>query len=262
MKAALWRATEWLANRPGYLMLVSSDARVRREAPQRFEGAWWQVLVLSALWGLVQAWLWAGVWVAVGDYTGLPLAPAAAVVVLTFLWLFRRATRATGQLVCGDEDWPLGVAVIVAVWTLLLLGLQGLRPDWPMEGYPHWLKWTRPQAVFRPLLLAPAWGGWAMMATCLFCRRTFTTKPVASAFATGCGPLRTALVLAGLLTLTVWYFDYRSPAQAWIAVVTIVAATAAGLALSRGGKRLTRRRLLATNLIAQTAFYVMCLANR
>lgn len=261
MKKAFTVLVNWLVNQPGWLMLIADNTRLQSAPPERLGGAWWQVLALSAAWGVGQAGLWALAWKAPQGRAALPIMPVAAVLAVTFLWTYRRAAAALVDAVVGEPDRPLGMAVIVAMWALILLALRGWNEQWSAAN-PWWLMWLRPHGVLRPLLLAPLWGAWAMMATCLFCRRTYTTQPAVLAFADRCGPLATAAVMGGVLALSIWYFNYLPWIQVTISGVTIVAAVIAGLVFSRRGRRLTRDVLLATNLLTQTAFLLAYIANR
>jgi len=250
-----------LTSIPGPLVLIASDARVRQAPIERVTGAWWQVLALSVAWGIAQAWLWGASWKTLGEYSGMLLMPTAVGIIVTFGGFYRQATVATADLLFGRSQRGLAISILVMVWGLIFLTLHGLGEDWPV-GYPDWIRWTRPMAVFRPLVLAPVWGAWAMMAACLFHRRTYTTQPIAAAFAQGCGVLRTALVLALVTAGSLWYFDFLGPLQAVVPIASAVAAVVGGLGLSRRGRRLTRSTLLATNLLTQTVFYVAVLACR
>ena len=247
--------------RPGYLMLVASDADLAACEPRDLSGVCWQVWALSAAWGIAQAWLWALAWRVFGDYSGLPLMPVALIVALTFSWIYRRAAISLADSMVGRQERHLAITVLVAAWVLILLGLQGWHPDWAVS-YPSWIRWARPMAVFRPLILAPLWGAWGMMITCLFSRPSFTMQPAVSAYAGRCGPIFVAAAMAVNLGLSLWYFNYLPWSQAAIPCATAVVALISGLALSRGGRRLTRKVLLANNLVAQLAFLTAYVAVR
>ena len=251
----------WFTTRSGYLMLVANDARISERSAASFAGAWWQVLVLSVLWGIGQVYLWAVAWRTFNDFSGLPLMPVAVVVGVMFLWVYRGASSSLAERLVGRRDRALAQTVLVVIWALVLLGLAGWNRDWPIN-YPVWIRWARPIAVFRPLILAPVWGAWGMMVTCLFARQSFTMRPPVAAYAAKCGPLTTAAVMGAALAMSLWYFDYLSWLQVAIPASAAVAAVVGGLILSGGGRRLTRGALLATNLITQLAFLAAYVAIR
>ena len=259
--APLKRISRWAASRPGYLMLVAGAADVAARTGRELAGVCWQVWALSALWGIGQAWLWALAWRVFGDYSGLPLLPTALITALTFTWIYRRAAMSLAESALGRQERHLVVTALVVVWVLILLGLQGWHPDWPVS-YPLWIRWARPMAVFRPLILAPLWGAWGMMITCLFSRPSFTMQPAVAAYAKRCGPVPVAAAMAVNLAMSLWYFNYLPWVQAAIPCATAVVALVSGLALSRGGRRLTRRVLLANNLVSQLAFLLAYVAVR
>ena len=85
---------------------------------------------------------------------------------------------------------------------------------------------------------------------------------LAAAFARGCGPISAAAVMGLLLGLTVTYFNFLPWEQVGISGAIIVSAIAAGLLCCRLDGGLTRRALLAANILTQIATLLACLAGR
>jgi len=210
------------------------DARLRAEPAERFGRLWLGLLLLSLAWGGVSAGLYTAAWVIFGDYFGVPLMPVAAVVGGMGLWLYRRSFSALGDTLAEEKS---GAALVSAVVTVLLalslLGLRGWKSDYP-ASLPAVLTWLRPRPLYRPLLLGPLWGAWAMLiGSQVFSRGGSSfASPAVEALKSGCGPLKSSIVLAILLAWTT----------------------------RRGG--LDRQALLAVNLLTQIVFLMAYLANR
>lgn len=252
----------WLRRRPGYMLLTADDAALAEELPGRFGRAWLSVMVVSLLWGCCSVVLWSWTWGLFGDFSGIPLMPVAVVLVVGLVWLYARSLLALAESLAGrDEPRSAAVAVLVAAWALMLLGIKGWNPDFP-HYLPPLLQWTRPRTMFRALLLAPIWGGWAMLLAGQFCRPSARTEPAVAAFARGCGVTTAVAVLAVLLATTVTYFNNLPWTQLGISATAVVAAAAGGVLLCRRWGGLCRSSLLAVNLLTQIAFLLAYLAHR
>jgi hypothetical protein len=253
----------WSLRRPAWMLLTAARRRLAAENPRRFAQAWAGVMALSLAAGLVSVGLWQGAWALCGEPGNLPLMPAAAVTAAALLGPYRRAAAALVALLAGRErsGRPVVAAVVVAAWVLLLLGLKGWQPDWPTH-LPAALQWLRPRPLFRALLLAPVWGGWAMLIVPQFCRPDDRTEPAVAAFARGCGPFVAAVCMGAAAAATVLYFNYLPWRHLSISVVAVAAAIGGGALLVRAAGGLCRRALLAANVLTQMAFYAAYLANR
>lgn len=255
----IWR---WLVARPCYQLVTLSDEKLRAESPQRFSRAWLGLVAGSLGWGVASAWLWAGVWKLFNDPSDLMIMPAV-VTAGVIVWLFRQGAVALIEIPFGREGTirALGATGLVMLVIMVLLRLQA---DWYASEYPlrAYIAWVRPGGkVYRVLVLMPLWGAWSMLAVCQFCRPTRRTEPAVAAFARGCGPLATAGCMAVGLAMTIGYVGYLGlGAQLAIPAVTIAAAIISGLVMCRATGALTRRGLLAGNLLTQIVFVLAFLA--
>jgi len=260
----LGRAWRWLTGRPAYLFMTATDARLRAEPAERFGRLWLGLLLLSLAWGGVSAGLYTAAWVIFGDYFGVPLMPVAAVVGGMGLWLYRRSFSALGDTLAEEKS---GAALVSAVVTVLLalslLGLRGWKSDYP-ASLPAVLTWLRPRPLYRPLLLGPLWGAWAMLiGSQVFSRGGSSfASPAVEALKSGCGPLKSSIVLAILLAWTTYYFNYLPWTQLSISAAAVGGALLSGWALARRRGGLDRQALLAVNLLTQIVFLMAYLANR
>jgi hypothetical protein len=117
------------------------------------------------------------------------------------------------------------------------------------------LAWLRPdKELFRVLLLMPLWGAWSMLITVQWCHAGDGTEPAVAAFARGCRPMAMAGALAAILILTIQYFTFLPWTHLAVAGASIVAAALAGPVMCRATRGLTRRALLAANLLTQLVF--------
>ncbi len=158
-------------------------------------------------------------------------------------------------------DRPLVLSVLTVSITTMFFCLAGhARGDFDLRPS---LEWLRPyDCQFRLLLLAPLWGGWAMIIAPKFCRPIdAAADPAAAAFAAGCGPLSAVLLMLVPLGGDAFYLQYLY-GWWWMAIsaVTIVAAPAAARLLSRR-RGCTRSTLLAANLLTQIVFLLAYLVG-
>jgi len=253
----------WLARRPSYMLLTACDERLSAEPAARFAHAWAELLVLSICWGLVSVGIWSAAWGLFGRPFGLIL-PAAMVAGVFVLWPFRRASGALVETVSPAETAAraTGAAVLVVLLTLALMSLQPY--DYRRDAQlPDWIAWFRPWIkLYRVLLLMPLWGAWAMLITPQFSRPKATTEPAVASFARGCGPLAAAAVMALLLAATITYFNFLPWEQVGISAAAVTAAIAGGALCCRASGGLSRRALLAANVLTQLVFLLAYLAGR
>jgi len=259
MHQLLIRLYHWLTDRPSYMLLTASEERLAGAAPERFAHAWIGLMGLSLAWGVAMASLYAGSWGVFSDVTRIHLMPVALVVLATVVWMYRRAVADLASMVTGTRGEgaaPAGAGVTILL-ALAMLGLDGGKPDY--SDSLHWMLHWIPSTMFRPLILAPLWGAWAMLITVQFCRPTERTEPAIAALTRGCGPLTAALCMLAPAAATVWsfrLFDYA----AIIPVATVVAAIAGGWVFCRLQGAPTRRGLLATNMLTQLVLILAYLA--
>jgi len=266
MFARIWRAAAggggWLARRPGLMFLTAGDERLSSEPPGRFVYAWAELMLVSLAWGLANVGLWAAAWKLFGEPLGRAM-PAAVVAAVMLVWPFRRAAAAAVKIVAGADSTARaivsGVLVVVLSIGLLSLRTDYYRPDAPL---PPWIAWFRPWVkLYRVLILMPLWGGWAMVVIPQFRRLGAGADRVLAGFVGGCTPLAAAAVMGLLLGVTITYFNFLPWEQLTISAVTIITALAGGALLCRRAGGLSRKALLAANIITQLAFLLACLAT-
>jgi len=258
----LGRAWTWLTHRPAYLFMTASDERLTAEPAERFGRLWLGLMVLSVAWGLILAGLYTAAWVVFGDYFGIPLMPVAAVVAAMGLWLYRRSFTALGQILAKDPQAAALVSALAAILLALgMLGLRGWKPDYA-QSLPPALMWLRPRPLYRPLLLGPLWGAWAMLISSQLFKTRLESSVAVEALKSGCGPLKTSVLLAILLAWTVYYFNYLPWTQLSISAAAVAGALLGGWALVRRRGGVDRQALLAANLLTQIVFLMAYLANR
>ena len=266
------RPTRWLlplrmalSFRAALLLLTGGDDRLGAISPRRFGRAWATFMALSLGWGIVAAWLWHAAWAVFGDHSGVYLMHTAVILSVMALWLYRRGLLALGRAAGGNDAGAAGMAAAV-ILVVLALAMSGLRraqdPDF-VGALPDAWRWICPTVAQRVLILAPIWGGWAMLVTCQFCKPVERTERQVKSFARGCDPLAAAVCMGVALAATLLYFHFLD--WAWrltIAGVTVFAAICGGVVLVRREGGLRRSALLAVNVLTQIAFVLAFLASR
>jgi hypothetical protein len=261
---AIRSALGWVLRRPSYMILTAGEAELASEPPRRFRNCWLGLMVLSAAWGVFQAGLWsaASSLFEGSGRAGIPLMPAAAVVAAMALGLYRQPLLSLADVLAGRRRRARGLAcaAVLVLLAMAFLDLQGRRYDW--GSLPSGWQWLRPPGVYRPLVLAPVWGAWAMLIVGQFSRPTRQTEPAVAAMVRGCGPVAAALCMAPPLAGSLYYFNYLSWWQPSVSAAAVLAAIVGGVVLCRLSGALTRRALLAGNLLTQIVFFLAYLANR
>ncbi|MDP6634878.1 MAG: hypothetical protein QGG42_08280 [Phycisphaerae bacterium] len=252
---------KWLADRPSYMLLTACDERLEAQKPARFRYAWIGLMGLAVLAGLALIGVWSVVWRICNDWDRLSR-PAAVTAVVMLVWPMRRALVSIGpSLRFRDRANQMAVAAaaaaLVGVGFMSLVDRYPYATDYPMPGF---IGWIRPQlSIFRVLLLMPVWGAWSMLISVQFLRPNEVTDPITRRFARGCGPLAAAACMAPPLIGTIVYFHYMvPPGQIVITGGTVFTAIVSGPILCRIGGGITRRALLAGNMITQIFFLMLC----
>jgi hypothetical protein len=266
----------WIARSGGYLLLAGREDALA--AAPRMGRAWLSLMGVSLLWGVLAAWLWSSAWTVFGDYSGMHLMHTAVLLSVSALWLYRRGLVAVSEcLGSASRSESLVTVVVVTVWTLMLVGLRrshdldvvvwpggwlaGLSETWRHALAGLW-RGLFPMVVQRVLILAPLWGAWGMLAACQFCHaRERTSEPVA-ALARGVSAPALALAMTLPLGMTLLWLYFLGWWRLMVPGVTIVFAIAAGRVLCAREGGLTRRVLLAVNVLTQLVFLAAYLANR
>jgi hypothetical protein len=228
--------------------------------------------------GLVIGMLWVGVFRAVWrlygeEVTSLRLVPAGAVLVvdvlLTGYCLFTGLTATihalTGRRHAREPESeevasPSLPAITVLFLTIIieLVLLSALRTGawwWPGDWRRH-LNFAYPRLIYRPLLLAPLWGRWAILLAASVGRTASRCHPSAVGLSRAVSP---SMVLGFFLVPLVFTAVYCSRSGNVI-IGTIIALTVLGLTfvssvvMARRGGGQTRRSMLAAGKIAELIF--------
>lgn len=225
--------------------------------PGQFAWCWVGLWAYSVFWGVALALTWNVAHELFGEMSGVKIMPALVSCLLITLLPFREATISLATVLARRRP-PVRALIISGIMVTLALGMICARPIWhtnssvPMNWlWPHYLA-----EEARPLLLMPIWGCWAMLVASQFCRPTQATEPAIHAMARGCGPLPPAATIV-IPWVTTWL--YFSAWHMLMSPVTTVLGVVAGIAICRWAGGLTRRNLLATNLLTQLAFFAQYL---
>ncbi len=261
MKKLLESICRRLICQPGYMLLTASDERLSAGPAERFRFAWFSLMVLSLLCGVLLVNVWGLTWMLFGDF-GVVIVPGLATAAVFLLWPFRRTSAALTELLGGRDATSRS---IVAALLVVALVLGFVRMDssvvYSEPSLPGWIAWARPHhPLYRVLLLMPLWGGWSMLIVGQFSRPGERTEPAVRSFVKGCGPAAAAGCMGVVLAATILYFSFLPWTQLSISGAAIVAAIAGGLVLTRLAGGIRRTSLLATNVLTQLAFLFAYLA--
>lgn len=248
----------WILARPGVQFLTASDTGLQAVEPDRFRMAWLAMFGQAVLWGVAMTFVWNQASGFFGDtyYDYIWIFPAAAVMAFMFLWPFRQAMLQTGRLL-GRDDAATSQLIVSVLLIVYALALVAAKPLWIYgETYlPPELAWVRPgREAARVLLLMPLWGCWGMLIAGGLVKTGPKTEPAVSAMVKGCGPICSVVTLLAPLAATWFYFAFMGT---WhhlaISAFAVVTAAVAGVAMGRLEGGLSRRVLLATNVLVQLA---------
>jgi hypothetical protein len=247
------------------MLLWSSDRALRAEPVQRFSRGWISLLLVSLCVGVGLCLLHGLAWKLLGETAGILLLPGLAAGVAMGAVVYRRAIGSLSRLIAGAD--VAGRSAVAASCVLAFsLGVAVVEPDFYWWGgyWPTWLGalGPHPAKVYRILPLLPLWGAWSMLATVQFCRPGRGARSAVTEFARGCGPFATAGVMAVLMAGTIQMLSYWPWWQLAVSAVGVVSGVASGLGccLATGG--LTRRALLAANVLTQLGVLFAYIAVR
>lgn len=250
----------YLLARPAYRFVSCSDTAVAGE-PRNFSNAWLGVMALSLVWGLLLCGVWSLAALLFGSMSDIPALLAAAIFAL---YLYRRALVALAEVFAPRQHYTASLILAISVVTLagIFLSLRGGEASREMN-LPFYLQWLRPyERHYRLLLLAPLWGGWAMLIAPKFARTRPPEGTAANALAAGCEPFCAAMAMALPLAGSLFYFQYLHWSwQLILPGITILAALGSG-ALATRLAGLDRPAMLAANVLTQAAFLLTYLAAR
>lgn len=235
---------------------------------------WW-IVPLGLLVGL----LWAGVfrltWRIFGEAGNLQIVPALSVVLLECLLtgpflamgLARTAHLLTGEHPRRDETGrrtplsPVGTLVLILTIVCQLVLIMSMRAEgqwWPPDWRSHF-NFMYPSPIYRPLLLAPVWGRWAILLAACIGRPGHDADPDTKALCNAMHPKRLLAVTILPLVLTAIYCSRSQNFLIGVIIGMIVLAVSYVVAVAmswRGGGQ-TRQSLFATAQIAQLAFLAL-----
>lgn len=257
-----------------YFLFPLRSREVAGHAPGFARVMWWIVPL-----GLVVGLLWAGVfrlaWRVFGDAGNLQIVPALSVVLLECLLtgpflamgLARTAHLLTGEHPRRDEmdrRTPLSpVGTLVLILTIVcqfvfIVSMRAEGPWWPEDWRSHF-NFMYPRPIYRPLLLAPVWGRWAILLAACIGRPGHDADPDTKALCTAMHPKRLLAVTILPMVLTAIYCSRSQNFLIGVIIGMIVLAMAylVAVAMSWRGGGQTRQSLFATAQIAQLAFLAL-----
>lgn len=236
---------------------------------------WFVFLGLSI--GLLYTGVYRAVWRQFGEVRSLPLMPAAAVWLLDIGLLgalfYCGAARTIGRVIhlspCTDapvrdrpNDHPIETLILVILAVLMLVLLiaipQGIS-GWPGTGdWRSHFNWMYARPRYRPLILAPMWGRWAMLLVGSIGRLRTTDDAALSRF---CGSLSATRVLLWIVPVTVLTSIYCGRHGRWMIGCIIACTVLAGtylygmIAARRQGGQ-TRDSILGAGLMGELIFFI------
>lgn len=258
--AGAWPAARYLLFAPPYVKVDVRDGR------QLF--AW--IVPVGLLIGLAWVGLFRGSWklYGEGDVQGLRLIPALALVLLEMLvtgrlLVFAAARAADDARIGIESSQPLsarGTVVMLAVamtqWALIV-SIPHWSPWWPTpDDWRSTFNFLYPRPIYRPLLLAPLWGRWALLLAASVGRTANHADPLTAAVCASATPSRVLRNAIAPLLLSCIYFsrerNFLIGGLIGLGVLAISYLTAVILSIRCGGQ--TRTTIFATGQIAQLAF--------
>lgn len=261
-----------------YLLSGGASGLVGRVAPG--------VLRRSVIWfvpiGLLIGLAWVGVfrvsWRVFGQETAaLRAIPALTILLLEclltgrlLLWAAVSVTspnsdaRGRGSGPSGDTGLSFcGGAVLLLLllgqW-ILIAGIPDLQSWWPAQAdWRHAFNFLYPKSIFRPLLLAPLWGRWAVLLAATVGRAAPGADPHTIALTEAMSPSRLLRQSLLPLLLTIVFFSRVHNRFVGLIMALIVFAVtflaAVVMAQRRGGQ--DRTTVLATAQTAQVSFLLV-----
>lgn len=235
----------------------------------------------AAVWivpiGLVIGLAWAGLfrvtWKVYGETAGLRLIPSLALVLLESLFtgvLLTFGLVRTIHILGGhrpvterlDPVAPLSpaatlalVLVVMGQW-ILIASIPVVNPWWPTMGWRQHFNFLYPAPVYRPLLLAPIWGRWGLLAAACIGRTSRHADAETVALCKGVRP--TALLYSALIPLTLSAVYFARDGNLLLGVIAGLLVFGitylAAVVMARRGGGQTRQSLYAAAQIAQLVF--------
>ncbi len=224
--------------------------------------------------GVVVAILWAGVfrgsWRLFGETGNLRVVPALAVVLLECLLtgpFLAMGLARTAHLLAGERprsdslepDTPLSpvgtLVLILAVLAqfVLIVSIPNEVGWWPADDWRTFFNFMYPKPIYRPLILAPIWGRWAILLAASIGRASRQADPTAVAVCRAMRPSRLLLHAAFPFVITAIYCSRAQNFMIGVIVGMLVFGITYVLtvAMARRGGGQTRQSLFAAAQIAQ-----------
>jgi hypothetical protein len=248
------------------------------DPPEADVAAWRRAAYWFLPIGLCIGLLWVGVFRAVWrlygeEVTSLRLVPASAVVLVDVLFfgycLFTGLTATinalTGHRHAREPEDNADVSLVmpavmalllVIVIELVLISAVRTGPWWWPSDWRRHLNFAYPRLIYRPLLLAPLWGRWAILLGASVGRTASRVHPAAANLSKAVGPAQVLGTFLLPLAITAVYCSRSRN----VIIGTIIALAVLGLTfvssviMARRGGGQTRRSMLAVGKIAELIF--------
>ncbi len=186
--------------------------------------AW--VVPAGLLIGILWAGAFRGAWRLYGEIDGLRMVPGLAVVLLEalltgrFLWLAvaraadgplgpsmgddERLTRNPSLRACG----AMAIVLCAMVQWVLVVSIPHVTPWWPPpDDWRSAFNFLYPRPIYRPLILAPLWGRWAILMAAATGRTAPGVDAMTASLCRSMGPRRVLLHALLPVVLTCIYFS-------------------------------------------------------
>ncbi len=255
----IWLARAFLLPRcgEGY-----PDAPEWRRAPHWF-------LLWGAAIGIVYAGVFRASWRWFGEYQYVRFVPIAVVLLVDLAWGGYRPFVAAVRLLAGGRSRTAETVMVHIALAVVLIAFvkYAMLLSLPL-GDPEWSRWRGrlgilyPKAIYRPLVLMPLWGRWAMtLALCIGRPHADEPAPLRSMAANA----RLPWILLGWLAcgaLTVFYASETAAEAARgtvIALGVLVSAYLVSFALGRRCGGQTQTTVLAAALATEFSFLALYL---
>jgi cobalamin synthase len=263
-------------------LLTFDPTRAMGDARRARAAAAW-IVPISLFIGLAWAGTFRATWRLYGEVVGIPIIPALCVIlveafltgrylplalarVVDIIDAGRTAVPGSGEFVpprIDDLSSPprlrgtLMLILIVLAQFVLLASLRNYNPWWPPEDdWRHYFNFLYPNPIYRPLLLAPLWGRWAILLAATIGRTAEHADPGTVALCRSMTPGRLLRLGVLPLLLSCVYFsreqNFLIGAVIGLAVFAISFVACVLMARRLGGQ--SRTTLLATGQVAQIAF--------
>ena len=267
---ARWTRAALLAAR---FLFPVTDRSACEETGWPMAGRW--LLVWGIIIGAAYALVFRGAWRWFGEYNRLRLAPVAVLLALDLGWCGRRlllgALRVLGNDGHTDEVAPPAPAspqgtlalVLIAIFKYaLLLSLPfGARLQ-PADWRDVYLGFFYPEVIYRPLILMPIWGRWAIMLALRIGRVAPTGSQRLRLMAGGLSLSAVMLWWLGCSALTMLYCSGAGEHLArgvFIAVAVFLTCYLVCFALARRAGGQTEATVGAAGLVGELAFLMFYL---